>query len=463
MLQVCLELVRKGFDVYKYRAEERLNREAVLSWLMRSGRTILVFDGLADHVEAVEELAQVAVENKVPLLILGSERERRKPLMEASIAPEHLVANDSTRMGRLSDQDIKRLITRLASATRLGKITRLSNAAKESHFSVESSRRLFVGMATLEGGTGFISRVRREYSQDISSSEMRKVYGLVCLAHSLGYHVSLGVTSTASGVAPSEIVRSIAEGQLFRTVLIDEQGLKSRHRVLASMVVEQVMTHVDKFNLSLALVKALAPHMNPETIRQQTSAYLVVRRLMDQEVVRQYVGNDLTKRWYEELEPAYKWNARFWEQRALAEIELGAYGKARSFAEYALKQQRHPFTLNTLGTILLRTAVENQLAGSPEAENMFWEGVQYLKESRDSREWQRLYPHVTFFTYALKFAERHYHGRHVAVRLVTEWNEWMNTQRWHGSGLSSADLDSMNMFQGSWAKLLVAANEKGAK
>ena len=105
---------------------------------------------------------------------------------------------------------------------------------------------------------------------------------------------------------------------------------------------------------------------------------------MDAEQLGDRVGKWQARGWYDGLVEEYGWNARFWEQRALAEARCGQFSKARSFAEEALRIRSDPFTLTTLGSILLRMAGDQFEQGSVESDQVFWEGVALLRQAREA-------------------------------------------------------------------------------
>lgn len=268
--------------------------------------------------------------------------------------------------------------------------------------------------------------------------------------------IPIGVACAAAGITSSELSKELSSnGQLAGIVRVEPKGLRPRHRVVASLVIERALDRADRFPPSQTLAKALAPYVTPDTIRQRTLAYRIVRNLLDQEVVFDWVGSNRAREWYDALVPEYSWNARFWEQRALAEAKLNHFPKARSFAEEALRIQKHPFTLNTLGTILLQMATNHFPPGSSESNNVFWEGVTYLRESRDRGEGQFEHPYVTFFTYTLRFAELTCKDQAINSRLATEWQRWMRVAEQAQVFRHSDNYQHLRNYHQQW--LLLAA------
>ena len=79
---------------------------------------------------------------------------------------------------------------------------------------------------------------------------------------------------------------------------------------------------------------------------------------MDQQTVSRLIGTQTARTWYESIREFYDWNGRYWDQRALLESKLGEHETARSYAERSIQVHPHSFGYNTLGTVLLRMAIQ---------------------------------------------------------------------------------------------------------
>ncbi len=403
LLRIARRLIAAGLDVFFFRGEAKLDTDAVLWWLGLSSRAALMVDGLADSAPEIGELALRCKERGIGLSVIGTERGGlsagwhvgRIERLYSTIAAEFLHAGKEFEMDRLTDGDIDRLLDKLTTARRLGRISGLSLGDQRHYFKREARRQLFAGMAGLESGGGFRERLRNQYDS-IAGEEYRQAYMFCCLSYALGYPLPLSILSAASGVSSADLVRATSTGgQLVDVIQLDRRGAKPRHRTLASMMIEMSDREV-VFDLSVSLARQLAPYINPMTISQRTLPYQIARELMDHQVVQGWVGKGRVDKWYEDLVPSYDWNARFWEQRALAETTSGQFDRAESYAEHAVKLHRDPFTLNTLGTVLLRKAIEWCEPGSASSWDYYWRGVRYLRDSRTlAGEYQ--HPYVTFF------------------------------------------------------------------
>lgn len=427
LLRIGRELIPAGFDVFLFRGEERLDTKAALWWLRRSPKCALLFDGLADFSEDAGRLAEECARADANLLVFAAERERRLKQVRWGIVPQFL--KDHSLVG-LSNVNVNRLLAVLERERGLGKLTRRSAEDRRHYFQRDARRQLLPGMAELEGAKGFRTRLTDEYNSDIQSDVLRDVYATTCMSYALGYPLPLGIVCVSAGISSGEVTQELSEGgQLVGIVRIERRGLRPRHRVVASIIVDRALKLKRRFQLSQALAKALAPYVTIESIRQRTLPYRIARELMDAHVVWSWVGKRLAPNWYMQLVPEYDWNARFWEQRALVELRSRRFPQARSFAERALELHEDPFTMNTLGTVLMRMAIHYYEPGSARSNAVLWEAIEHLRESRRLGEGRFEHPYITFFTYALGYSQRAFKGRGVEARLSREWQLWMEEAR----------------------------------
>jgi hypothetical protein len=459
LLRISRELIKKGHDVFLFKGETRLNIPSA-KWCLRTFVSpVLLFDGIADFASDVGRLLNEAETEKIPLLAIATERAQRMHYIYQGILATNLVTNGLTTE-HLSDGDISRLVQKLETNKRLGKITRYSNPERIKYFRKFANRQLLVGMSELEGGKGFPNRIKTEY-ETIPNTEFRSIYMIACITYSIGYQLPVPIAASATGKSVSEIVSSISsKGALSGVLNIDGIGLKPRHRVIASLAIERLLDKQERFDLTLLLAKTLSPYITTRTISQKTIHYRIVRRLMDEELIHDWVGTLRSRAWYEELVTYYEWNARFWEQRALLESRLGHFPRARSYAEEAVRIQKHPFTLNTLGSILTRMSISYHNPTSREAEALFNEGIEILKVARDMRDNQTIHTYHTYFARTLSFVKLAYveTGNIIPEELKSQWDNWMKSARRSTIYSHSENLKELDGQQKEWTTLIIRNN-----
>ena len=455
LLRIGQGLISAGFDVFRFRGEERLDINATFWWVERSPKCVLLFDGLADFSDDVGKLCQKCSLDNANLLIFAVERERRLVEVIGNIATGFLQAGEDHQMSVLSDVDIERLLDKLQEQRRLGKLTDLGHADQTRYFRREAKRQLFAGMAELERAKGFLTRAKDEYLE-IRNELARAVYSVSCMSYAIGYPLPIGIACVATGMSSATLISELsAPGELSSVLQAEHKGLRPRHRVVASLVVHDALERSERYQLSIALAKALAPHITPNAISHNTIPYRIIRQLMDMRVIFDWVGRNLVSDWYGSIISQYDWNARFWEQRALAEARLNRFPKARSFAEEAVKIHRDPFTLNTLGTILLRMAVDYYEPGCATSHELLWAGIEQLRGSRELGAGRFPHPYTTFFTYVLRFAQDAFRDEPVDARLAKEWQYCMREAQNAQAFVQPRDFDLLEEWHYNWLSLAV--------
>lgn len=425
LLRVARLLIATGASVYLFHGDERPNVEAIRWWAARQEPIVLLFDGLADFTPDLEHLLDRVPAAEFRVVVLGAEREGRVARLTAALPEEEFIADPGLRVVALSNSDITALIARLRTAGRLGRISRFDRGGQVAYFRTQHRRRLFPAMANLERAEGFTTRLREQYNT-VTERPLQSAYGACCLVHSLGYPTPLPLLASASGLSVRDLLRAARDNEPFAE-LVEVAGdkLKARQRTLASLVTEEVLTRDDRFGLSTALGTALAPHLSPQTIAQRTLHARIARELMDIAILTDWLGPESVEAWYEQQAPLHDWNARFWEQRALGASERGSWDRAESYAERAVRTHPDPFTLNTLGVVLLRKALSFSV-GSPATRDYYERAVRALSESRDVGQAAYMHPFITYFSYTVRIARREKDtAGTIDPRVLRDWNDWM--------------------------------------
>lgn len=421
LLRVARNFVSYGDPVFLFRGDEDLDIPATKQWLRRVPTTTLIFDGCADFADSLGDLAQECASDDISLLVIAAERSTRGSFLARKIDAKFLRMSDQYQYSNLSDADIDALLDKLSSRRRLGRITRWNRFDQVAYFKQTASRRLFEGMANLEGGQGFRTRIRENF-KNIENEGLRRLYAAACVAYELGYPLPMGVAVQVSGIDAVELATALTSDTQ-DLLVVTGSGVRPPHRITAELAVEAALSEDVRSVVLERLAYALAPHASTRAIAELTRPYRLLRRLMDQATIRRLVGPEHGRRLYEFMEKHYDWNGRYWEQRALFESNLGNHSQARSYAEHSLKVHRHPFAFNTLGTILGRIAIQDGDA------RVLGEAIENLQFGRDERRWEASeHPYVTYFTTIIRFGEKWGLGN-VPVAVQNTFNEWYDRAR----------------------------------
>ena len=447
LLRIANHFIAEGLPTFQFRGDEDIDIPATTEWLRRMPKTVLIFDGCADFADSIGELVEESTSSKIPLLLVGSERTNRRRILEYKVSSKFLRLDSAYEYRLLSDTDIDSLIDKLASRRRLGRITRQSRQQQRAYFRSTASRRLFEGMANLERGLGFRKRIQDGY-QLLKNENIKRLYAASSIAYEAGYQLPIGISSKIAGMTVKSLENILVSDEQ-DMMLIGINGVRPPHRITATLVVESALSENEKFQATQSLMLALAPHIDVGAIRSLTRPYRLLRRLMDQESVMRLMGPILGRNLYEVLQGAYDWNGRYWDQRALFESELGSHAQARSYAEHSLQIHRHPFALNTLGTVLGRIAVQE---GDSE---ILRDAIRNLEYARDHRRWDASeHPYVTFFTTMIRFGQE-WGLAAIPTQLRNTFTEWFNRANNSSVFSNTHTEEQLRRFQRDWLNLVV--------
>ena len=288
LLRIARQFIAGGLPTFQFRGEEDLDIAATMQWLRRMPETVLIFDGCADFADSIGELAERCASSSVRLLVVGAERSSRHSFLEHKIDRRFLHLRPEYEYRLLSDRDIESLVDKLASRRRLGHITRGARFQQRAYFRSTASRRLFEGMANLEGGQGFQVRITDDYNR-IRSENLKRLYAASSIAYQFGYPLPLGISSKIAGLAAGDLETLLAREDQ-DLMLIESNGVRPPHRITAALVVESALSIDDRYDSMQRLTLALAPHIDVRAIANLTRLYRLLRRLMDQETVMRLVG-----------------------------------------------------------------------------------------------------------------------------------------------------------------------------
>ena len=451
LLRIARQFIAEGLPTFRFRAEEDLDVHAAVEWLQHMPNTVLIFNDCADFADSIGELAEQCAASDTDLLVIGAERSTRRTFLENKISPRFLHLEQIYEYRTLSNRDIDSLIDKLASRTRLGKITRWRRADQRQYFRRTASRRLFEGMADLEGGPGFRARIKNNFRL-IDDDHIKNLYAASSIAYEFGYPLPLAIASRVASLKATDIASNLVDDAQEMMVL-GSHGVHPPHRMTARMVVESALSTEEKFCAVKSLATALAPHIDIRAIRKLTLQYRLIRRLMDQETVIRLVGPQFGRQIYEHMEGLYDWNGRYWEQRALFESGLGNHHQARSYAEHSLQIHWHPFALNTLGTVLARIAVDH---GDADA---LREAIKHLDQARYQRRWDESeHPYVTFFSMMVRFGET-WGLSAIPAPLRAAFTEWHRSAQRSPAFAHANTSSQLQQFQVDWLNLAVVTRQ----
>lgn len=388
------DAVEAGHEVLEYAGDGKFDARAI-HWMAKQGmRKLLRVPRLEDYGDVAAELEALCKQSGVPVTLVSSMRTSkfesfRLPL-DSSLCAVRVP-------DKLSATEVDALVDRLGALHRLNVILPLDRKGRRDFILKTHRASLIDSVASITHGKTFAARYEEAY-RDVGQSADRQILDAMMVASEARYDVSFGVLARAANISPSDLRRALSTFPLARLVTTSPQGVSARHWGLAAQAAKGVLTPERRFETTTALARALAPYVHPTTISQKTKEVALCARLMDGQRVVDSFGSERGAALYDELEAEYAWNSRFWEQRALAELEakMPRWERAEAWAREAVVRHEDGLSLNTLATVLLRSAT----SGESLDEGIFFEGLEVVDAARvRSRDRVTEHPFITAFSY----------------------------------------------------------------
>ncbi|MEL7186889.1 MAG: SIR2 family protein [Pseudomonadota bacterium] len=393
--RVAAELSDEFDNVFYLKSQDGLDTQSDIAFLDSLEKpSILCVDNIAERADNIQAILD-GLSDTTKILVVGVERNYRQRHLESVFDDGQM---DLVRLGFWTREERLRLIESFQTAGLVGqeealksplsyvKVIEKAPAAEAVCMILNDFRPLRNIVASLWGD---------------SNSDQRTAYLVAALAH---FCQPQGVRFAIASAAAKhdDITRLVgdSESPLPLTEHADDHAfILPLNAVVASRLVEMTgkeMTHrlLDAF---IGLGKALAPYVTRLTIVQQTAEARLAGRLFNvEDIVRPLLG-DQWDTFFEEVKPTWKWNSRYWEQRALgmAVVDLPL---AVQYGRHALAIEDHPFPKTTLAKLLFQQVIEQPGLAGPtefdEAMNLCRDAFRLEKD--DGRKPSKV-PYFVFF------------------------------------------------------------------
>jgi len=413
------DAARAGLKVLEYCGEGKFDAKAV-HWMAKQGaRDLLRVPRLDEFADATGELEALCAESGVPVVLVASIRSSRLAALELQLGN----ALRPVRVpDRLSDREVIALLDKLGQQNRLNVLLDMEEHQRVEFVTDTHKASLIDSLAAITRGRTFSARYVDAYGE-VTSPVGQRILDLVLIASEARVEVSAGLLARAAGVTVSDLRAQLSVAPLARLVHAVSRGrVSARHWGLAARASVRVLTVDRRYVATRELVFAAAPYVHPTTISQRTREVSLVAKLMDAQRVVASFGRERAATFYEELETTFAWNSRFWEQRALAELESPGprYERAEAWAREAVSRHEDGLSLNTLATVLLRGSV----ASSQLDEDTFFEGLAVVDAARRaSADRVTEHPYVTALSY-LRRGRRLATDASMSQRIDNVFNFW---------------------------------------
>ena len=358
VMRACLELASTGSSVgWSDRTTDYSPRMIVKGMESPDGPTVLAMDD-ADlfGAQLSPMLRDLILEERHPLVLLEIRSGRVDRVINNTILGK-LKPIEFT-MPLLEDEDIGAVIDVLEDNNRLGTLRGVTRTEQETAFRKQAGRELIVAMFQATTGLKFKERMVDELMELEGPS--RFIYSLVALASAHRFPISRDEIIIAIGdrtnVALNEINQLI--GRHLLVLERDGETLGTRHRVIASVLVDSLATRGGLYDLIYGLLLAAAAKC-AEPIRWGSRPHRMLRTFLSHDFLYRTLQLDQSRALYDACEPILKDDYHFWLHRGALEVEHGDL----SLAEHFLSQARglapaDGFVLNEWAYLLFKKALK---------------------------------------------------------------------------------------------------------
>lgn len=234
--------------------------DALLDLFRLCGERIFIFiDPIHKHQEVVQLWLTRARRDKLPLTIIGAERNHEWNISCTDLLP---YVKEIYDLKYLRNGEIEELIAKLGEHKSLGYLEGLPLDKQIEEFSQRAGRQLLVALYEATLGKSFQEIIFDEY-KSISSLQAKSLYLTICVLHRLGVPTRAGLISRVHNITFPEFQDKFFKPLDFIVFVGKDKFIRdyvylSRHPVVAEMVFEQVLLdEQDRFNEYIRLINAM--------------------------------------------------------------------------------------------------------------------------------------------------------------------------------------------------------------
>ena len=346
------DLAKEGHVVLCLNQNSPIDPKNVASVLSLANRPIaLLIDGLADNAPQFRE-AISAINIQKPIVIISADRDYRKSHLDRLIGDLNIDYIDITPW---SIDSYEKLIDKLHN------VALLANSEAVYHPRQFASRLMgdTVAIATCRALNNFnpLEKIVRSLWGD-ADKDARRSYATAALAeHCYAGGVRYAILDGAYR-NPNLDFQLEEYCPLPLTYVDNDDYVVPLHpsvadRLLKMLAREKVDILLEVF---CSLSKSLSPYVNRNTTIARTPESKLAARLFSAEkVVRPLLGT-AAKDFYDQTHDDWRWNSRFWEQRAIL-TQTDNIDLAIQYARHAVAIEDHPFPWTTLASLLFKKLI----------------------------------------------------------------------------------------------------------
>jgi hypothetical protein len=392
VLRLLEKIAANNFSIIKIKNQNRIDKENTIKCLRNIIRpTVIWIDNIVDRINEVNDILEEDLPN---VFIIGICRDYRFQLIHnISVRPIEIISPP-----KFKPDELQKIINNY---------DRIGLTGDKRMYSYDAVQLIIdnpIGIAVCRIMNDYRPLKTIVHSLITDSEESLKIMYL---------YVSLTQYCYPAGIKLNILQRLIDQpvrdyiGKNIPLKLVynytDSAYIKVQNEFLSNVLLDYYREneYITLYETMIKLAKSFAPYVNRETIKLQTPEARASRRLLNfEDAVSRFIAGDIDE-FYSVIQAEWDWNSRYWEQRALAILHTDMQ-RALGYAKHAVLIEEHPYTLNTLATVLH----EHMKIDNRQAEYYFTETIQVLdkainKENLRSRV--TVYPLTTLLSSTLTF------------------------------------------------------------
>lgn len=400
--RVAYEITKNGFPSFYLTSNAGLdveNFKAVASDLNRP--SLIAIDNLADQAPSVRAILST-LNPKKPIVIISADRDYRRDHIER-IAGDINIEYIHSKTWTI--EKYEQLVEKLFKFGLLGS----HEAVHQPKIYAQKLLGDSAAVANCRALNNFrpIEAIVRSVWKDASPDE-RRSYAIAALSehcYSGGIFYPILEKAHPNKQLQDQLQFSCALPLAYAD---DSDYIYALHPVIADKLLHMLSSQKADllFETFTNLSAALAPFVNRKaTIARTPEARLAARLFSSESVVRPLLGKNAEK-FFEGAHNAWKWNSRYWEQRALL-TQSSDLETAIQYARHAVAIEEHPFPWTTLASLLAKQLESSNLIQS----ELFQEILELLQKvirfETTNRSWRSTpHPYTILFHTTINFKKR---------------------------------------------------------
>lgn len=380
--RISSELVAHGLQVFFVKARGGIDTDSAIEFLQYTADPILIAtDTFAEHGDQLVEILS-ALKGKKRVCILAAERQYRMKLVREILED---IPSKFFEIERWRSEERSDLIRRYIALGLVADEAALKNPT--TFAALLSDETVAENVCRILNDFRPLRTIIRSLWND-AVAEGRSAYLATALAY---YCHPLGIRrDVILQMFTDDLLKELAAPDAPLRVTPDPDDssyLIPLGTRLSSLLVEEI-SHTRPtrlLDIAVQLANVLAPFVTRHTIKQRTTEARLAGRLFDADGVLPNLLKDSFNTFYDRTQEQWKWNSRFWEQRALY---IGQSNRllAIQYARHAVAIERHPYPMTTLAQVLFYAANDEK----PPRHELFAEASALMEETlKIEASWER--------------------------------------------------------------------------